>query len=267
MYFVYVCETCPISWYKPALPSQFRDLARFHALGIVLRRRKPEVFWGAVREACINFRHDQPMEENEKFMRSFQVSSFDLVVASVPELLAIVDKERLRKAVVVGWVQESINEPFASICHMDFWVNNMMFAYDSSGIPDRFKMVDFQLTEIGSPIRDLLFFVYTSASSDALRQVDELLSEYHEELVRYVRLHGEDTDDMGWEAFDKEIAATVKLEFSEVFVMLATIRSEAKVAREATNSTESFTREQGISEQARTRYVEFISDWAKRGWL
>ena len=244
-----------------------RELARFHALGIVLRRRKPDVFWGAVREACINFRHDVPSEENEKVMRSFHEGSFDSVVANVPELLDIVDRERLRKAVVVGVAKESINEPFASICHMDFWVNNMMFAYDASGLPDRVKMVDFQLTEIGSPIRDLLFFVYTSADSAVLRQADTLLREYHGELVRYVRLHGEATGDMGWEAFDKEVATTVKMEFSKVFVMLAIIRSEAKVARESTVSAESFTREQGISEPARTRYVEFVSDWAKRGWL
>lgn len=255
-----------VTLFDGTLPSpQVLELARLHALGIVLRRRKPNVFWGPVKEACINYRHNRTDEENDKLMRSFHESSLDLVVAAVPEVLAIADRERLRRAVVVGWQREPVKGPFASICHMDFWVNNMMFAYDASGNPARVKMVDFQLTEISSPIHDLLFFIYSSANSAALTKTDDLLREYHAEVVRYVQLHGEDPSDMGWEAFQKEIADAVRLVISQLFFMIKIIRD--KVEKADTKSADAFTSQLGVSEQARIRYVELVSDWTKRGWL
>lgn len=246
-----------------------RELARFHAAGIALRRLRPAVFKGpGVHDALLNFMHNQPETGRENTER-FATSTLEMVLEKVPEVLDVVDEARLRRAALPGHEPDdaAAREPFATILHCDFWVNNMMFHRGADGRPDGLKMVDFQLTEIGSGLRDLLFFVYTSADSDALAHVDGLLRGYHEELTRYARLHGLDVTDMDWEAFERDLKLTAHFNFRMVFIMLCIIRSQNAVEKTDTNSDDAFSASVGVSELAKRRYLELLSDWAKRGWI
>ena len=50
----------------------------------------------------------------------------------------------------------------ACILHGDYWNNNFMFRCDADGHPNALRMVDFQLSRIGHPLNDLLYFLYSS---------------------------------------------------------------------------------------------------------
>ena len=50
----------------------------------------------------------------------------------------------------------------ACILHGDYWNNNFMFRCDADGHPNALRMVDFQLSRIGHPLNDLLYFFYSS---------------------------------------------------------------------------------------------------------
>lgn len=254
---------------------QVRELARFHAAGIALRRLRPSEFDGpAFRAATAYFMHDR-MEESVEILRSFQEKSLEQVLQGVPELLSVVDEPRLQRAAMCLRTHPGVDEAadraartaFTTITHEDFWVNNMMFARDAAGRPARLMMIDFQLTEVGSAARDLLFFVFSSADSAALARADELLRDYHSELVRYARLHDLDTDGLGWDAWQAELDREARLEFSHLFYMVTIIRAQNKVEKADTNSDEAFSKELGISEPARERYLEIVREWVKRGWM
>lgn len=56
--------------------------------------------------------------------------------------------------------------PMACILHGDYWTNNFMFHYDDAGKPDSLKMVDYQIARLGHPLNELLFFFYTSTTTE-----------------------------------------------------------------------------------------------------
>ncbi|KAE8749406.1 EcKinase 10 [Frankliniella occidentalis] len=247
-----------------------RELAHLHALGIVMRRLRPEVFSGrAFQATCAHFMHDR-MDVYKEETSNFENNSVELVLQEVPEVLTLLDEDALRKGVATLSSRDTSTrkEPFYTVVHNDFWVNNMMFAYDdASGRPDRLKMVDFQLTEIGSPVRDLLFFIYSSADSDALARADDLVREYHAELERYARLHGLDGDDLGWSAFERELEAEAPDVLGQLMLMTSIIRAQTKIEKTDTNSDDAFAKGLGVSASAKTRYMEIVRDFVKKGWV
>lgn len=67
--------------------------------------------------------------------------------------------------------------------HGDLWANNMMFKYDSDGNIVDFRLVDFQLCRYGSPVMDLLYFLFSSANQEVREnRLEELFSVYLERL-------------------------------------------------------------------------------------
>ena len=76
--------------------------------------------------------------------------------------------------------------PLTCILHGDFWLNNMLYQYadeDSSKIL-RVRMVDFQISRIGHPLTDILYYLYSSAMPEmrALR-MNDLLNHYFDTLA------------------------------------------------------------------------------------
>ncbi|XP_054268105.1 uncharacterized protein LOC128989959 [Macrosteles quadrilineatus] len=66
--------------------------------------------------------------------------------------------------------------------HGDFWTNNILFKYDSSGCISDVKLVDYQLRRFGSPAIDLLYLFWTSADDGARMRMFELLEMYRHTL-------------------------------------------------------------------------------------
>lgn len=68
--------------------------------------------------------------------------------------------------------------------HGDFWVNNLMFKYDTQGRPIDVLLLDFQFCCYGSPAIDLCYFFFTS-SCDEIRQncFDEYMQYYYLQLA------------------------------------------------------------------------------------
>ncbi|XP_057377316.1 uncharacterized protein LOC130698644 [Daphnia carinata] len=100
--------------------------------------------------------------------------------------------------------------PLACILHGDFWNNNMLFKYDgqqgtNANIPIALKMIDFQISRIGHPISDILYFMYSSAAPETReKHMVVLLRYYFDTLTTDLRLLGISLDDYTWEDFFKD---------------------------------------------------------------
>uniref|UniRef100_A0A1B6I277 CHK kinase-like domain-containing protein n=1 Tax=Homalodisca liturata TaxID=320908 RepID=A0A1B6I277_9HEMI len=67
--------------------------------------------------------------------------------------------------------------------HGDVWSNNMMFKYDSCGNVVDVKFFDYQRTRFGSPVLDLIYFLWTSGNSEVMEsRQKELYCVYRETL-------------------------------------------------------------------------------------
>lgn len=73
--------------------------------------------------------------------------------------------------------------PFNTVCHSDFWVNNMMLKWDEKGSPTAIKIFDFQITHFSSLVHDLLFFLFTSVEKELLEdRFEDFIEFYFKEL-------------------------------------------------------------------------------------
>ncbi|XP_049799721.1 uncharacterized protein LOC126235029 [Schistocerca nitens] len=75
------------------------------------------------------------------------------------------------------------------LVHGDCWKNNIMFMYSSREVADE-RFVDFQLTHVSSPARDLVYFLYANAGVDAHERLPSLLETYHSQLQASLRALG-----------------------------------------------------------------------------
>lgn len=62
-----------------------------------------------------------------------------------------------------------------------------MLQQDFSSQPIEVKLLDFQLARFGSPVLDLSYFLYTSASVQHLNHLNHFLKHYHSALVEFLK--------------------------------------------------------------------------------
>ncbi|XP_046670444.1 uncharacterized protein LOC124360666 isoform X1 [Homalodisca vitripennis] len=89
---------------------------------------------------------------------------------------------------------DHVTEIYADLCkpktdalnvlnHGDLWVNNILFKHSDSGEVKDAKFIDFQTLRWGSPVSDLLYFIWTSANEEVREhRQTELYSLYRQTL-------------------------------------------------------------------------------------
>ncbi|XP_046988613.1 uncharacterized protein LOC124594294 [Schistocerca americana] len=98
----------------------------------------------------------------------------------------------------VEWVDKIVHavtrscaqSDFKVLVHADVWNKNIMVKY-RDGKPADLRFVDFQVSHLASPARDLVFFLYGNASEQVHRHhLSDLLLEYHCALSAALRALG-----------------------------------------------------------------------------
>ncbi|XP_057366178.1 uncharacterized protein LOC130687039 [Daphnia carinata] len=115
--------------------------------------------------------------------------------------------DRLSEVVLVDTVQSC--GPLACVLHGDFWNNNILFKYSDeaqqggiNNIPVSLKLIDFQLSRVGHPVTDILYFMYASAKPEVRqRHMQGLLRHYFDTLNADLRLFGVTLHYYTWQDF------------------------------------------------------------------
>lgn len=190
-----------------------RAMARFHALGMAVKYKQPEYFEVLKeRSKCIELQTEE-----------FEQMQGDMLkrIAEDPEIAVHVDRcnVAMTDSMKHGMWNILPDEPWSTIIHADFWVNNIMFHRDENGRVDDVKFVDFQNYLFFSPLRELVFYLFSSteASND---RIEELMDLYHETFVAVLARMGCDTEPFTREKFDAKLTTDAKFEFMHLIFML-----------------------------------------------
>lgn len=246
--------------------SIVKALAKFHSVALALKIQKPETF-------------QKYVTPNTKKMQAFTDLSEDQRQKPINTILNVLKKQqvfipyidRIREYYFVGEkaFQEGpeAREPFATIGHSDFWVNNILInkTEGEKGV----KFVDFQIVDYGSPVRDLIFFLYVSVQNEvASKHFDEFINLYYDVFINSLKLFKCDTKPFSYSEFKKELKLEAKA--SQLFhclymtLPIFAMKGSVKPIEELT-ADDIF--DVKMSDKFEPKVVHVVSSFIKNGWL
>ncbi|XP_020799093.1 uncharacterized protein LOC110176935 [Drosophila serrata] len=233
---VLVQENVTVRGYQPGNRHKAYDLAhtvlilnhlaRYHALPIALRLKKPEVYDKYVRPYFLKFNMNGnigPEEKkvmDEELMKDIRaVTSDERDVKRVTELQDAYDAYQAEKDEEDGL--------FTSLVHSDLWINNMMVKYDEEGIPIKMKIVDFQIAQYGSLVHDIIFLLFSSVDDKVLEDnYYNFLTIYYKAFIQSLKSVNVDTSGYTYEKFLKEVQRVAHLQLPHALFMMKVILAD-----------------------------------------
>lgn len=199
-----------------------KDLAQFHAVPVALKMKKPKIFEEKIKKYMACFQPPLPPVD-----KSYPNGIIMAILRENPVSAALIPKvEKSSKYDRV--CNTKFREPFASISHQDLWVNNFMVKSEGQKIVSN-KFVDFQTCTYDSPVRDLMFFLFTSVQFDVLKeQLDYLLEYYHTNFVKTLEDLGCRSTDFSEEKFFEELFYFGEYEIHHILFMYLLIVTAKK---------------------------------------
>ncbi|CAB0039828.1 unnamed protein product [Trichogramma brassicae] len=181
-------------------------LARYHALGIALKQRRPDYFESrVVAHARINSRDYSQIDEGlDSILRMFHDAQLDyrsLLERQLPTILERFEAYRGGKTNAAR-----PREPWATVTHGDFWLKNVLYRKDDEGAISDVKLIDYQAYLFNSPLKDLPHFLYMGLDDRAReRDFDALVDLYYDEFLKNLKRLEIDASPFARPAFDEEL--------------------------------------------------------------
>ena len=237
-------------------------LARYHALGIALKHKRPEFFKKAMAQAQVECADFTPLYMGfDVVLEEFREDA-SLTRDCLPYIEASFNQFRIDQQLTV-----SPSEPWATITHGDFWVNNIMFHQDEQGNVDDVKFVDFQMYNFKSALYELPFFFCSSLDDEAFdRHLDELIGIYYEAFVKELELLGVDASIYTRESFDEEL----KIQAFNIFPSCALAPKFILLEINEEHTSENLLGsvfESRCGRRAKNKMRRIVSTYAERGWF
>lgn len=163
------------------------SLARLHGLSFAMKALKPEQF-EKFKELDDLFSKMGDEKNFEQYVTQLLISGVNTIDPS--------DTKRRRRAeyllkgfkeLVIECVSTEAAEPYCVIGHGDCWFNNFLFNYNYRGIPKEIKLIDWQVARYGSPVLDLVYFIFICTDhAFRVKHFDELINIYHRTIKEFL---------------------------------------------------------------------------------
>ncbi|XP_062552390.1 uncharacterized protein LOC134217611 [Armigeres subalbatus] len=169
-----------------------RQLGKLHAVSFALKDQQPETF-----EKFKRF--NDPLSQliaydPTKGMMRMMNGTCERAVQALDEKDTLYKtKMESVRGVVTDLYQKDATaseaEPYAVLGHGDCWINNMLYSYGKDDtIPTDIRLIDWQLCRYGSPVLDLMYFIFTSTDAQLRAEHYEAwLNTYYESLAEYLK--------------------------------------------------------------------------------
>ncbi|XP_043261185.1 uncharacterized protein LOC122402459 [Colletes gigas] len=186
--------------------AAFREIARFHAKGYVMKQRRREEFFKLVGDIWES-RYDKNPDNGMKLViKATATRAVDYLRDHGHDKLACDKLEAYLDDAYENIVLKSIEpeEPLSTLCHGDFTLNNTFFKRENGQVKAMF--IDFALMRYGSPIIDLTTFLCLHCAENLDKEMlDTVLRAYHDSLEQRLAEDGiEDCDKFSYESLREE---------------------------------------------------------------
>lgn len=240
-----------------------RAMARFHALGMAMKYKKPDMFEVfKYRSKCIDFENNNDMQaSNEILLKKMKED---------PEMNVYYEKavELFNPEVMLKAWKDPPNEPWSTIIHSDFWVNNILFHRGEDGKVDDVKFVDFQNYLFFSPLRELVFYLFSSVDDNVHENhIEELIDLYHKTFIDVLTRMRCDTTNFTREKFDAQLPKDGKIEFIHLTFMLKVLTLDTKETNMNYNGIQNFITHYEGNKLFEERLRRLVAYFGKHNWL
>lgn len=238
-------------------------LAKLHAITIGLKLKRPGFFERAVLPVL-----EYAVNEDAKDCVVDMVQKAHDDYKSMKEAESYLDRIE-RTLEYASRVTLTPKEPWTTLVHNDFWVNNMLFKYDESGKPINMKIVDFQLTVYDYGVQDLIFFLVSSSRKEVLDEhLDDMIDLYYDSFIKCLESLGVNTNIFPKSQFLQQLNQCAPIKFKQCIMMIQVIQAARGSVTETTDTADKDVFKGGIDdENYKQKMLHVLSVFDRKGWL
>lgn len=241
-------------------------LANLHSVTVALKIKNPQIFQENIRL------HLPPMkgfsdisDEIKEGMKNNLLKILEKNDEITPYLTTI--KDYLNRGEKAFEENTTAREPFATVCHNDFWVNNIMIKTIND--QTKIKILDFQIVDYGSPARDLIFFLYSSVQRDVIdKHSANFIQLYYKTFINTLERFKCDVTPFSFQVFNDELKYEAKA--SQLFhclVMLSPIYAVRGAVKEVKDLSPSDMLSTDRHENYEPKVIHTVLSFIKHQWL
>ncbi|XP_056644255.1 uncharacterized protein LOC130450083 isoform X1 [Diorhabda sublineata] len=247
----------------PTAKLILKYLAQFHAVPIALKRKDPKSFENNIKAYTLVSFPPPPRPPIDQFMQLIY-----MIMRESHKCKYLVPKMR-KSASKYRTPRTNLREPFTTLSHQDFWINNIMVKFDCDNRPVDCKFLDFQICNYDSPAADLFFFLFTSVRMDVLKNNLNNLIKYY--LFQFQKTLESLNCDLKftYENLLEEISSITEWELAHTIFMYAMIINSPKGGYPLPNDKNKDLQltEIPIPDTTKERIWWICEECEKRGWL
>ncbi|CAG9833643.1 unnamed protein product [Diabrotica balteata] len=245
-----------------------KDLATFHAVPLAIRLLEPEEFTRLFKNMSMSL---PPKPKDKKPPSIFKImvdtlsanDKYKTVADKLMKMLA--DFTKLMEEAPEKMFNNQSMRTFSTIIHQDMWINNTMQVIEND-VAVKNKFVDFQMSQVGSPADDIIFFLFSSVEYDCLKNnLDSLIKYYYEEVICILKKLDLYNDCFSYENLLEEFKTTGKLAIVRALFMLPKVIFGEKGKADHENLDEMTVED--IHPIALKKMILLCVEAAERDWL
>ncbi|KAJ8871952.1 hypothetical protein PR048_028292 [Dryococelus australis] len=245
------------------------DLAKFHATGLAIKLRKPDVFRSKIMKACDAIKIRWLTKDKDEIRTRTYLESLREIPICEQNINIL--RDRMKQYVDYSHSDEfrTPTESFATMVHYDLWTNNLMFRYKSETDekPVHFKMVDFQVVRYGSAATDVIFYLFTSTQTGMVtHNLDHLLKLYHDTFVHWLNILGCDSNVFKYSDFLDEVNSVAPTELVHILFWLLPITLHKDQMKEYSMYSPP-DQKRTLNQDFIRRTSEIVTVFSQRDWL
>ncbi|XP_066154075.1 uncharacterized protein [Euwallacea fornicatus] len=251
-------------------------LAKFHAIPLASKFKKPELF-ALIKDYLQKTTPNFGGEENQ----TGAAPPEKLILAKALEIPACAPYVQNIKALQKNFVpmnerfKVTGKEPWNTIVHNDFWVNNMMIkANEQERSKSLVKILDFQICLYTSYTWDVVFFLLTSLQDEVLTQhLDDLIKHYYEEFTKILNKFDIPELKLSYDDYLEDLKHTaIKYEsMHALFFCNVIFAPKGSQADHLTGEVDMFehmtTMINNLGERSKEKISLVVAECVKRGWM
>ncbi|XP_072379903.1 uncharacterized protein [Diabrotica undecimpunctata] len=179
------------------------EYAKFHAVSLAMKQKNPALFKELAEDQPNNpfeKQFDNDKDKQERF-KNFMATTLSNGYKALEDDPTLTEHLKRYEQIAGSEYMDKLKAPEYKvvITHGDCWCNNFLFKYQDPNDktnPQSLRVVDWQISGLGSPCGDLSYFLLVNSSEEVLDDIQTYLKIYHDKLSSQLRNFNLDPDEL-----------------------------------------------------------------------